>query len=282
VLNSDLRKRSENLWLLLSLKSKLRTIMNLTFKTIILTILILVSFESTAQKKETDVEYDNALLITPTYSLLIPAAETGHRFGLTHSFGMAFDYKFGKNWMVGLEGNFLFGRNIKEKGIIRNVLAANSMAITTPGELDNIDLSMRGTVNRFHFGKIFRFSDSKPNNGLLLKFGAGYMMHKIIIDAKKDVVPQLSGDYAKGYDRMTHGLVLSQFIGLIKLERSKLINLYAGIELMQGITKNARNWDFYQGRKLDGTRFEFMIGLKMGWMIPVFFGETTGSEFYYY
>jgi hypothetical protein len=237
---------------------------------------------SFAQKSESTVEYDNALLITPTYTLQIPAAEMAHRFGIVNSFGMAIDYKFGKNWMIGVESNFLFGRKVKEDGILKDVLAENGMVITTPGELDNIDLSMRGTTSRLNIGKIFRFSDAKPNNGLLLKFGVGYMMHKIIIDSKKDIVPQLSGEYLKGYDRMTHGLALSQFIGLIKLERSKLINLYAGIELMQGITKNTRNWDFYQGRKMDETRFEFMIGVKIGWMIPVFFGESSGSEYYYY
>lgn len=244
------------------------------------TFLIVLPFY--AQDKKAPVDYDKAFLITPVFSFQIPAAEMAHRYGVSTSFGMSFDYKFAKNWMVGMEGNFMFGKSVKQSGILENVLASNGMAITRTGELAEINLGVRGAALRYNTSKIFNFRDSKPNNGLMLKLGIGYLMHKMVIDAGKDAVPQLSGDYVKGYDRFTHGLVVSQFIGLIKLERGKFVNLYGGIEAMQGITKSGRAWDFYQAQKLDKTRFDFMIGFKVGWMIPVFLGESSASEYYYY
>jgi len=249
--------------------------------TLILAFTILVSI-SFAQDKATATEYDKAFLITPVFSFQIPVAEMAHRYGVSTSLGLALDYKFAKNWMVGMEGNFMFGKSVKQSDILQNVLASNGMVITNTGELAEINLGMRGAAFRFNTTKIFNFKQSKPNNGIMVKLGAGYLMHKMIIDAGKDAAPQFSASYAKGYDRFTHGLALSQFIGLIKLERGKFVNLYGGIEAMQGITQNARPWDFYQGKKLDKTRFDFIIGFKIGWMIPVFLGETSASEYYYY
>lgn len=245
-------------------------------------VILVLAFHTVNAQEKAKPEYDNAILITPVYTFQIPAAEMTHRFGLSNSVGMAMDYKFGKNWMTGVEGNFMFGRNVKELGMLSNVLASNGMAITRTGELQEIDLGMRGAGFRFNAGKIFNFNNNKPNNGLLVKLGAGFLMHKIIIDAGKDAVPQLSKEYLKGYDRLTQGLMLSQFIGLIKLERGKLVNLYGGIETIQGITKGVRPWDFYRGEKMDNLRFDFLIGVKIGWMIPVFTGESSGNEYYYY
>lgn len=245
-------------------------------------VIFVLALQAVNAQEKVKPEYDNAVLITPVYTLQIPAAEMSHRFGLVNSVGMSLDYKFGKNWMTGIEGNFMFGSNVKELGLLSNVLASNGMAVSRTGELVEIDLGMRGAALKFSAGKIFNFNNSKPNNGLLVKLGAGFIMHKIIIDAGKDAVPQLSKEYLKGYDRLSQGLMLSQFIGLIKLERGKLVNLYGGIETTQGITKGVRPWDFYQGKKMDNLRFDFLIGIKVGWMIPVFTGESSSNEFYYY
>lgn len=241
-----------------------------------------VALHAQNKEKEKNLIFDDALLITPSFSSYVPASEMTHRFGWIQSFGIGADYKFGRNWTLGLDGNFLFGMKVKEEEVVRQMLTQNGQVVSTMGDLENIDLTMRGTLIKFNVGKIFNFSDSKPNNGLFIRFGVGYLMHKIIIDAKKDVVPQFSDDYLKGYDRMTHGVAFSQFIGLIKLERSKFINLYLGIEAVQGITSSARNWDFAAGKKLDGVRLDLMIGLRLGWIIPVFTGESSVAEYYYY
>lgn len=248
----------------------------------IICVFFFVSLNAQDNKKEKNLIFDDALLITPSFASYVPASEMTHRFGWIQSFGIGADYKFGRNWTLGLDGNFLFGTKVKEEEVVSQMLTQSGQVVSTTGDLENIDLTMRGTLTRFNVGKIFKFKDSKPNNGLFLRFGVGYFMHKIIIDAKKDVVPQLSDDYLKGYDRMTHGVSISQFIGLIKLERGKFINLYLGLEAVQGITTSARNWDFTAGKKLDGVRFDMMIGLRLGWMIPVFTGESSIAEYYYY
>lgn len=227
--------------------------------------------------------YDNGILIKPTFTFQIPGAEMAHRFGVNSNFGINLSYKFGKNWTLGGEGNFLFGNKVKEDGHVAGATSTvPELVITGTGALEEVILSERGGMTRVVGSKTFPFNKNKPNSGLEVGFGAGYMFHKILIDVNPDVTPQLSGDYAKGYDRLSHGLALTQYIGIIKLEEGKLVNLSLGLEFTEGITRSARSWDFFQGRKLDKTRFDFLVGLKLSWIIPVFTGESNSSEYYYY
>ena len=116
---------------------------------------------------------------------------------------------------------------------------------------------------------------------VLIKAGIGILQHKILIDVDERRVPQLSPEYQTGYDRMARGVALSQFVGLIKLQREQFVNLYFGIELMEGFTKNQRGWDFHTNSKDDKLRFDMLIGLKLGWIIPVFTGQTNDTYYYY-
>ncbi|MGB1247464.1 MAG: hypothetical protein ACPG4Z_01160 [Chitinophagales bacterium] len=252
------------------------------FLTLCFSLCICTLLFSQENKEKSTTEYDKAILITPTYTLQIPVGTMASRFGINSNFGMAIDYKFGKNWQIGLEGNFLFGNKVKESNHFSNLLTANNALINSDGGAEELNLSERGTMVRLMAGKSFPFKPSQPNGGLLIKFGAGYMMHKILIDVEEAKTPQLSKEYQTGYDRLSHGFTMSQFIGIMKLERGKYVNLYLGLELVEGFTKNARNWDFYEGEKLNEARFDFLIGIKLGWMIPVFTGKSTGSEYYYY
>lgn len=238
--------------------------------------------ETSNKKKDDDVTYNNALIITPIIQVNMPAADLAKRFGAIFNFGAGVDYKFGKNIYVGAEGAFMFGPKAKETEHIRNTLAGSGLIITDEGALDDVNLSMRGTLIKATVGKSFYFNKAKPSNGILLKFGAGYLHHKILIDVNKRVTPQLSGDYAKGYDRFSNGILLSQYVGLVKLEKGKYVNLSLGIEISEAFTSNSRPHDFYLNKKMTDKRVDLMFGLKMTWMIPVYLGQSSTSDYYYY
>jgi hypothetical protein len=68
-------------------------------------------------------------------------------------------------------------------------------------------------------------------------------------------VPQVQGAYAKGYDRLTNGPAISQYIGWLHLDRKKLVNFNAGIEIIEAFTQNRRDFNFDQMKKDDSKRF---------------------------
>ena len=235
-----------------------------------------------SKKENATTVYDKGFLLAPTFTFQVPGSEMAHRYGVNSNFGMQVGYKFGKNLMVGLEGNFLFGSKIKEGDHLIHNLVVSNLVIASDGALEEANFSGRGTMARLLFGKSFPFNLDKPSSGLLIQFGAGYMRHRILIDVNNDLTPQFTGDYKGGYDRLTHGLALSQYVGILKLEKGKYVNLSLGLEFIQGITRSARPFDFIEGKKLDKTRFEALYGLKLTWIIPAFTGQSTKSEYYYY
>lgn len=240
------------------------------------------SQEVKEDKKNNDVTYSNAILIEPIIQVNIPGADLAKRFGAILNFGAGIDYKFGKNIYVGAEGAFMFGPKAKETSHIRNTITGSGLIITDEGALDEVNLSMRGALVKATAGKSFYFNKNNPSSGILLKFGAGYLQHKILIDVDKRITPQLSGDYAKGYDRLSRGFLLSQYIGLVKLEKGKYVNLSLGFEITEAFTKNARPHDFHLNQKMNENRVDLMFGLKLTWMIPVYTGETSTNDYYYY
>lgn len=244
--------------------------------------LLFISVSLFAQKKDDPVVFDNAFLISPSYNFQLPLNDMFHSYGFNHNLGIAFGHKFSKNWYVGVEGNFIFGPKVKDETILNSLLTTSGFLIGTDGSLEAVNTNERGMILTANFGKTFFFSPKQPNSGLLLKFGVGYIDHKIFIDVNKQNVPQLSKEIKKGYDRFTSGVAFKQYVGLIKLQKKSYLNLSFGIEATEGITQNRRPFDFNTGQKLDKLRFDFMIGFKFNWYLPVFNGQNSKSQYYYY
>lgn len=252
------------------------------YKSILTIVFLALLSHAWSQEADDVVNYENALIIAPTITFQIPGVDFADRFGIGYQFGLELDYKFNKNWLIGGEGGFLFGTQVKETDHIENAITQNGLVITDEGALDDVDLSMRGAVLKVNAGKSFFFKPSKPSNGLLLKLGVGYLHHKILIDVNKRISPQLTGDYAKGYDRFSSGVLLTQYIGLIRLEKGKFVNLSLGFEISEAFTQNRRPYDFHLQKPLNDSRVDLMYGLKFSWMIPVYLGQSTSNQYYTY
>ena len=250
-------------------------------KYILLLSLVLSVFLINAQEKDDPIVFDDALLISPNYSFQLPLNDMFHSYGFNHNLGMEVGYKFGQNWIISAEGNFMFGGRVKDTTIIDNLLT-DGYLIGKDGTLEEANITLRGMTIMAKIGKIIYFNPKMPNSGLLLKFGIGYMDHKIFIDVNDKNVPQLSSQIRTGYDRFSNGIAFSQYVGLIKLEKKQYLNIAFGIEATQGITQNRRPYDFATGQTFDKTRFDFLIGFKFNWYLPVFMGKSSKSEFYYY
>ena len=238
-------------------------------------ILLFVIGELNAQKAS------NVVQLTPQYGAYFPKGDLNNRFGFSQSFGFCADYVWGEKVGLGLEGQFHFGNKVKENTLINSLLSSGFM-VGDDGDLVPVGFEQRGMSLMTWLSKNFPFSRKSPNSGLLLKLGMGYTLHKINYNVDRNAVPQFSPPYRTGYDRLSGGIVFSQFIGLIKCEQQRFANLYLGVELQEGLTSNLRPWDLATNSSLDASRFDLRIGLKFGWIIPVWTGASTGEDIYYY
>ena len=81
----------------------------------------------------------------------------------------------------------------------------------------------------------------------------------------------LSGDYKKGYDRLTNGLTLKQFIGYQHLDPNLRLNFFAGFEFLEGFTRSRRDFDFDTRRKDQTDRLDLLWGFRVGLVLPFYF-----------
>lgn len=232
------------------------------------------------EKPKQKFEPNNALIISPYYIAQLPFADMGERFGFSNQVGLTFMYKMKKNWMIGAEGGFIFGTKLRENYVLDRISNANGQFVGQTNDLITIRPNMLGGMLKLQVGKIIPFSVKYPDAGLLLITGFGFLQHKISINVRENILPQLDKTYRKGYDRMSNGPALSQFIGGIFMERRKMYSFYGGVQFDVGFTQNRRNYDFYEMQKLNDKRIDFMIGFKLGWILPIFL-QASEKEYYY-
>ncbi len=215
----------------------------------------------------------NALLITAHYTAMFPFKDVAKRFGFTSGIGGALTYQFKHHIHVGAEGSFLFGKTVKEQGILDKITTPDGYFINAnDNSLTAVYLQERGMTVKALIGKTIPFSRKNPDNhsGILFMTGIGFMQHKILIDPKAAAIPQLDKTYRKGYDRLTSGVCVSQFVGAILLRRKKFVSLYGGFQVDAGFTKSQRNWNFDTNSADKANRIDLFLSAKVAWVIPVF------------
>ncbi len=223
----------------------------------------------------------NFFMMRVNYTYQVPLADMANRFGGNSALGIGVGMKFGKNIFLGAEGGFMFGRNVKEFNILDGITDANGFLIGSSGLYTDYAFSEKGFSMQAQVGKIFSFAQPNANSGLMALFGVGFLQHKISIDTDEEEFPAIDKTYRKGYDRLTNGFMLSQFIGYFYIDaRKKRINFYGGIEIQEAFTKNRRSWNFDENRKDDSARKDILVGLKLGWIIPFYISQT--EKYYYY
>ena len=103
-----------------------------------------------------------------------------------------------------------------------------------------------------------------------MQAGLGYVQHRMFVGVQDNTALQLTGDYKKGYDRLTSGFGLTESIGYFFLGDSRMWNFYAGFEFSQAWTRNRRDMDFDTRQKDDSQKLDLFYGIKIGWVIPMY------------
>lgn len=199
------------------------------------------------------------------------------RFGNTMSAGIPFMYKTRKNWIIGVEGHYFFGKTVKEN--TTTILETPEGTITAnDGAPGRLRINERGLNFYATFGKVLPFWQKNRNCGPIVLVGVGYMQHKVnIYDVGKNI-PQLRGDLRKGYDRLSGGVAITQFVGYLYLSENRLANFYAGFECNQGFTKGLRGYQYDTMTTDSAPRFDAQLGFRVGWILPLY---KRIKEFYY-
>ena len=245
-------------------------------------IVIIVLLANSVQTVFAQMSIKDSSIIIPhldvVYSLQIPGGDLVNRFGFYHTIGGAFYVKDRKGFIYGFDGQYQFGDQVKEN-TVENLITSNGTILNGNGDYSAMRVFMRGYRFTGQFGKVFKVLAPNPNSGIKVLVGAGFWQHRIRVEDIQQRTPQVKFPYQKGYDRMTNGFMLTQFVGYQFFSGSRLVNFYLGMEFNQGFTQNRRKYNFSEKRRDDSRRLDLSYGFKVGWVIP--FYKRAPKEFYY-
>jgi len=206
-------------------------------------------------------------------------------------FSIGCDYKYASNWMVSLDGDFWFGLSSDnlENRVERmgNIFTPTGYAMGWGGSDGIINAYNRGLSLRLGLSRIFTFLPNNPNSGFMLKVSGGWMMQKTVFSQEytSDPVPQLKGDYAKLYDHLRNGFIISEGIGFIYMSNYyTYVNIRVLFEVSQCVSWSTRPYQIDNLMGLNGKDhnryFDLLYNIKLSWMFPLT-GKTTYDYYYY-
>ena len=251
---------------------------NNTFSIFLAAFFLLIN---TQVKAQIDTNNDlNVLGVNFTYANQWPEGDLKDRFGSNLEVGIGLDLITKKqSFIIGLTGALQFGNFVKEN-VLESIQNENGDIVGRDQGTAIVSLRQRGIYVGGHVGKIFALSQINKRSGIRITLGMGLLQHKIRLQDDLQTVNILTGEYAKGFDRLTNGLALQQFIGYQIYSSNRLINFYAGVELIEAFTQSRRSFDFASNSVDTQMRKDLLIGLKIGWTLPLYL-QSDPDEIYY-
>lgn len=250
----------------------------LKIASLLLWLLSISDVKGQSKKVDNPTFIKQAVLVNINYKFQVPAADLAKRFGVSSGLGFQLMLKTKKNWLFGTDMTFIFGRTVHDTSVLNNLKDSKGYIFDVTGKPLLVSLAMRGFQADVKVGKLYQVGGKTSNFALGGTLGVGFIQHRIAPTAGLNVV-QLNGEYRKGYDRMCNGLALNQFFGLYHLDRWRLINFYAGIDITQGFTQNRRSWDYVLMKADNENRLDIIWGLRAGWILPIY--SKKGEVKYY-
>ncbi len=209
----------------------------------------------------------------------LPSSDMVNRFGPNLNAGACFLIKTKKNWLFGIESNYLFGRNVKED-VLKQLKTAEGFVVDNLGNPADIRVTERGWGIDFVTGRVLKLGSSNPNSGLVISVGLGYLQHRINLYDVQKTIAAVKGDRVKGFDRLTAGFSITQFIGYLFLSENRLLNFYFGFESCQALTKSVRKLNYDTALPDTKERLDVLTGFRAGWILPLY--KKKPNDVYYY
>ncbi|MBE50752.1 MAG: hypothetical protein CMP51_03585 [Flavobacteriales bacterium] len=220
----------------------------------------------------------NARMFIFDYTYQIPLGEISEKYGQNSSLSASFITNK-KKYLYSIEASFMFGENIKNDSLLRNISTENGSLINSSGELDQILLSQRGFNTHLMCGKALKFNKT-TNHSIFIYGGPGFMSHKINLQSNRTNLPQVQEDYAKGYDQLESGLSTKICIDYIYFHPNNFIKINMGINIINAFTKYQRLYNFSEMMSYeDKFKHNLFLGIKFGIIIPI---NSANTEKFYY
>lgn len=220
-----------------------------------------------------------AILLNFGYAPQIPLGDLDDRFGLNFAPEVAVDFITDNNWLIGLQGMYIFGSNVEED-VLAGLRTESGDIIGNDRDPADILLRERGWYMGLRFGRLIGLFEDNPRSGIRLHLGAGLLQHRIRIQEDPfRAVPQIEGEYLKGYDRLTNGLALHQFVGYQVIGKNTGINITAGFEFYEGFTQNRRSFNFDTRMADTSDRLDILAGFRFSFTLPFYLGNA--EDVYY-
>ncbi|MFY7861068.1 MAG: hypothetical protein ACOVP5_02495, partial [Chitinophagales bacterium] len=111
------------------------------------------------------------------------------------------------------------------------------------------------------------------------------LFYEALVKADPNRIPQISGNYLAGYNRLETGLSMGGYIGYTLFSNDRFVNGSIGIQTIYFNSTYLNNWDYAQNRSLEGLSFSnILIGPKLSMVVILKkFEKAQGvkDEFFY-
>ena len=196
------------------------------------------------------------------YNYQLPVGDLANTYGNNSAVGASYFLEKNNNIILGLEANYIFGNNINDEGIFKNITTSSGAIIDGDGRYANVNLMQRGF-------------------DAYLSQGFGYLQHQIFIDTKNQNIPQLSEEMKEGYDRLSSGFSMKSSIDYKYYHEKGRLQISAGINYTIAYTKNQRSYDFAKNQPYPNTRkWDKLLGFKVEIIIPI--NRQNDEQFHYF
>lgn len=213
------------------------------------------------------------------FSFQWPGLDLADRFGSNNAVGVGIDYMTSKNWIFGLEGTLTFGPNVNED-VISNLRDKDGQVLGNDRYFAEVSLKQRGYYASFFVGRLWPVNQRNKRSGIKTSLGAGFMQHNVRVQDNTQTIPQVSSTYISGYDRLSRGFQVNQFVGYQYLGNNRRVNFQIGFEFIQGFTKNIRAINYNTKFNETKARVDLLYGVVASWYLPFYIGEKS-EEIYY-
>lgn len=239
---------------------------------------LFLSFTSKAQLSPKDSTL-RITLVKAGVSFHLPGADLLKRFGPSFMIELGVERKLPNYLLWDISGGYIFGNTMNETGILKNISTSSGGLINESGIFGVYSLFERGFTVTGNIGKLFPYGPN-PNSGFVIKGGAGFLQHKIRIESNKSFIPQITGDYRKGYDRLSNGMTLHQTFGYQYLSDNRMVNVFFGLDFYQAFTQNRRSINFDTMKRDDSKRIDLLSGLRLNWILPLY--KKSAKDYFYF
>ena len=214
------------------------------------------------------------------FGFQFPVADMADRFGNNSRIGIGFELLNPETkWVIGIHTGYMFGVTVHED-VLAPLRTAEGDIIGRDRSPADVSMRERGFHAGLHLGRIIPFKEDYPLSGIKVLAGAGILQHKIRIQDNSTSVTQLTGDYKKGYDRLSNGLAFNLFAGYQHYDDVRNVHFLVGLDFNLAFTENRRSYNF-DTMGVDNTkRTDGLVGIRIGWILPIGKGDAQEEIFY--